>query len=249
MILVALSYHIRSGIMVRLSKRLKQIAAFVPLGTVAADIGTDHALLPSYLIQEKIVPTAIAIDVSAGPLEAAQKQVRSLLLADRISVRLGDGLEPLESGEAQTVVIAGMGGATIRKILLRSPQVVNQLQRLILQPNTGAELVRIWAIHNNWKIIDEEIVYEDERFYEIIVLEPGKMKLEDDIYLVLGPKLVEKFQLHLVDYLKSQKKGDEEILQQLGHSSSKDTREKAEILRKKWEKIGQVIKCRLNAEI
>ncbi|KJS22661.1 MAG: hypothetical protein VR72_04790 [Clostridiaceae bacterium BRH_c20a] len=235
--------------MVRLSKRLKQIADFVPLGTVVADIGTDHALLPSYLVQEKIAPSAIAIDVSAGPLEVAQKQVRSLLLADRISVRLGDGLEPLEPGEAQTVIIAGMGGATIRKILLRSPQVLNQLQRLILQPNIGAESVRAWAIHNNWKIIDEEIVYEDERFYEIIVLEPGKMKIENDIYLFLGPKLVEKFQLHLVDYLKSQKKGDEGILQQLEHGSSQDAREKTEAIRQKWEKIGQVIKCRLDAEI
>jgi len=249
MILVTFSYHIRGGKMIRLSKRLKQIADFVPLGTVVADIGTDHALLPSYLVQEKFVPTAIAVDVSAGPLEVAQKQVRSLLLADRISVRLGDGLQSLKPGEVQTVVIAGMGGATIRKILLRSPQVVNHLQRLILQPNIAAEVVRGWAIHNNWKIIDEEIVYEDERFYEIIVLEPGKMKIEDDVYLFLGPKLVEKFQLYLVDYLKSQKKGDEEILQQLGHSSSQAAREKAEALRQKWEKIGQVIKCRLNAEI
>ena len=81
--------------MVKLSKRLKQIADFVPMGTVIADIGTDHALLPSYLVQERIVPAAIAVDVSPGPLEIAQKQVRALLLADKISVRLGDGLKRL----------------------------------------------------------------------------------------------------------------------------------------------------------
>lgn len=235
--------------MVKLSKRLKRIADYVPMGTVVADIGTDHALLPSYLVQEKIVPSAIAVDVHSGPLEVAKKQVRALLLADRVSVRLGDGLKPIKLGEVQTVVIAGMGGATIKKILMQSPEVVKGLQRMILQPNVAAEFVRKWALHNNWKILDEEIIYEDESFYEIIVLEPGKMEMEDDIFLFLGPKLVEKYQPLLIDYLKRQKAGDQEILKELENSNSLSAREKALLLKQKWEKIGQVIKCRLNAEI
>jgi len=239
----------RGEIMIKLSKRLKQIADFVPLGTVVADIGTDHALLPCFLVQEKIAPAAVAVDVSEGPLQIAQKQVRSLLLADKISVRLGDGLEPISPEEVQTVVIAGMGGATINKILTKSPEVVHKLQRLILQPNVAAEFVRSWALHNNWKIVDEEIVYEDERFYEIIVLEPGKMQIEDDIYLFLGPCLVEKFHIHLVDYLRKQKEGDWEILKELEKSNSQSAKEKAGAIKEKWEKAGQVIKCRFNVEI
>ncbi|MGI6224752.1 MAG: tRNA (adenine(22)-N(1))-methyltransferase [Peptococcales bacterium] len=235
--------------MIKLSKRLKQIADFVPMGTVVADIGTDHALLPSYLVHEKIVPSAIAVDVSTGPLEIAKKQVRSLRLADKISVRLGDGLAPLAPGEVQTIVIAGMGGATIKKILTQRPEVVSQLQRLILQPNIAAEFVRGWALHNNWKIVDEEIIYEDERFYEIIVLEPGKMQIEDDIYLFLGPRLVEKYHLHLVDYLKRQKAGDWEILKELENSISQNAKEKSMAIKEKWKKVGQVIKCRFDVEI
>ncbi|NLT95286.1 MAG: SAM-dependent methyltransferase [Clostridia bacterium] len=235
--------------MVKLSKRLKRIADYVPMGTVVADIGTDHALLPSFLVQERLVPAAVAVDVSPGPLEIAQKQVRALLLADRISVRLGDGLTVINPGEVQTVVIAGMGGATIKKILTQSPQVVDKLQRLILQPNVAAEFIRSWALHNNWKIIDEEIVFEDGRFYEIIVLEPGKMELEDDIFLFLGPKLVEKFHPLLVDYLKRQKAGDQEILDELIKSTGQGAKEKALAIKEKWEKIGQVIKCRFNVEI
>ncbi|MDK2822603.1 MAG: tRNA (adenine22-N1)-methyltransferase [Clostridia bacterium] len=235
--------------MVKLSKRLKQVASFVPLGTVVADIGTDHALLPSFLVQEKISPSAIAVDINEGPIKVAQAQIRKLLLADKISVRYGDGLEPIKVGEVQTVVIAGMGGSTITKILNKSTQVVAKLQRLILQPNLAADLVRSWAVHNNWKIIDEEIIFEDGHFYEIIVLEPGKMELEDDIYLFLGPKLVEKYHVYLVDYLKNQKKAEQEILKQLEKSNSKEAQEKSKSIREKWNKIGQVIKCHLDVEI
>ncbi|MGI6227644.1 MAG: tRNA (adenine(22)-N(1))-methyltransferase [Peptococcales bacterium] len=235
--------------MIKLSKRLKQIADFVPLGSIVADIGTDHAFLPTFLVQKDIVPQVIAIDVNKGPLEIAKKQVEGLLLSDKISVRLGDGLTPIIPGEVQTVVIAGMGGATMKKILTQSPQVVAQLQRIILQPNVAAEFVRKWAIENNWKIVDEELIYEDDRFYEIIVLEPGKMKLEDNIYLFLGPRLVEKYHIHLVEYLKRQKEGDLDILNELENSSNQIAKEKAQAIKDKWEKVKQVIKCRFNVEI
>ncbi|MFZ7103799.1 MAG: tRNA (adenine(22)-N(1))-methyltransferase [Peptococcaceae bacterium] len=235
--------------MIRLSKRLAVIAHYVPLGTVVADIGTDHALLPSFLVQEKISPAAVAIDVHEGPLEAARKQVRALLLADKISVRLGDGLEPLGENEIQTVVIAGMGGSTIVKILNKSPDILKGLQRLILQPNIAAESLRSWALDNNWQIVDEELVYEDGRYYEIIILEPGKMTLEDDIFLFLGEKLLDKFHPLLIDYLKNQKRVEQEILHQLEKSNSKDAQEKANDILRKWIKVEQVIKWRLNVVI
>ena len=167
--------------MIKLSKRLQQIADFVPLGTKVADVGTDHALLPCYLVLEKISPSAIASDMNKGPLEVAKKQVRALLLADRISVRLGNGLETIKPLEVETVTIAGMGGTTIKDILERSPEVVKGLQRLVLQPNVASLAIRVWALNNGWHILDEELVYEDERFYEIIVLEPGPMEIEDEM--------------------------------------------------------------------
>lgn len=235
--------------MIKLSKRLKQIADFVPLGTTVADIGTDHALLPCYLVQEKISPKAIATDVNNGPLEAAKRQVRALLFADRVSVRIGDGLEPVEPMEVETVTISGMGGATIKDILNKKPEVVKSLQRLILQPNVAARIVRSWALENGWKIIDEELIYEDNRYYEIIVLEPGKMEIIDDIYIIIGPKLLEKYHINLVPYLKSQWQKEQEILKHLEKVNKEETRLKAQAIQEEWDKIRQVILCHLNVEI
>lgn len=235
--------------MINLSKRLKTLANYVLPGTVVADIGTDHGLLPSFLVQEGISPGAIAIDVCKGPLAAAEKQVASLLLSDRISVRLGDGLEPLQEGEVQTVVIAGMGGSTITDILKKGSAITKGIQRLILQPNIAAQAVRLWGLNNNWKILDEDLIFEEGRYYEIIVLEQGKMTLEDEILLFIGPQLIDKRHPLLLGHLKNQKRIEQEILSQLEKSKSEDAQKKAEQIKEKWKKVGQVIKWRLNAEI
>ena len=187
--------------------------------------------------------------MNKGPLEVAKKQVRALLLADRISVRLGNGLETIKPLEVETVTIAGMGGTTIKDILERSPEVVKGLQRLVLQPNVASLAIRVWALNNGWHILDEELVYEDERFYEIIVLEPGPMEIEDEILFLLGPKLVEKFHIHLVPYLKNQWKAEQELLAKLEKVNTQETKEKAQEIRDKWDKIRRVISCRLDAEI
>ena len=235
--------------MIKLSKRLQQIADFVPLGTKVADIGTDHALLPCYLVQEKISPSAIATDVNKGPLEIAKKQVKDLLLDDRVAVRLGDGLKPIKPLEVETVTISGMGGATIKDILDKSPEVTKGLQRLILQPNVAAWLVRSWALENGWKIVDEELIYEDEKYYEVIVLEPGKMEIKDQVYLTIGPKLLEKYHINLVPYLKSQWQKEQELLTHLENINKEETRLKVQAIREEWDKIRRVISCHLNVEI
>ena len=221
----------------------------MPLGTKVADIGTDHAYLPSYLIQEKVSPWAIAADVNKGPLEVAKRQVRALLLTDRISVRLGDGLEPVEAMEVETVIISGVGGATIKDILDKKPEVVKGLQRLILQPNVAAWLVRSWASENGWKIIDEELIFEDDRYYEIIVLEPGEMEIKDEVCLTIGPKLLEKYHVNLVPYLKSQWQKEQELLIHLEKVNKEETNLKAQNIREQWAKIRRAVACHLNVEI
>ncbi|NLW24554.1 MAG: SAM-dependent methyltransferase [Clostridia bacterium] len=235
--------------MVKLSKRLQQIADFVPLGTKVADIGTDHGLLPCYLVQKGVSPLAIAADISKGPLKMAERLVSTLLLADRVELRLGDGLKVLNPGEVDTVVIAGMGGATIKNILEASPKVVEKLKRLILQPNVAGNLVRLWAKQNQWRIIDEEIIFEDKHYYEIIVLEPGEMNWVDDIYLHLGPKLVEKHHPLLIPFLQNQEEVEQEILKDLKKSNSKEAKQKAQDIQNKWAKIRQVITWRLNVQM
>lgn len=121
-----------------LGSRLQGIANYVLPNKVFADIGTDHAYLPIYLIKNGIVKKAIAGDYNQGPYEAAQKAVLNYNLAGKIEVRLGNGLTVLAEGEADIVAIAGMGGTTIVEILSAKLNLAQQVQRLILQPMNNA---------------------------------------------------------------------------------------------------------------
>ncbi len=161
-----------------LSQRLLVIANFVPRGSTIADIGTDHAYLPIYLVTEGVCPKGIGVDVHQGPFEAAMRAVQEAGLADKIAVRLGDGLAVVQPGEADVVVIAGMGGGTIRGILEAGPQVVAGLKRLILQPMVDSAHLREWLICNGWPIADEELVEEEGRLYEIIVAEKADVAVD-----------------------------------------------------------------------
>lgn len=102
---------------VELSPRLLAIAHQVPLGARFADIGTDHARLPVWLLEHGRIPSAIAADLKEGPLSRARQTAARHNLTERISFRLGDGLTPLGPEEADAVAIAGMGGETIASIL------------------------------------------------------------------------------------------------------------------------------------
>ena len=103
--------------MIKLSRRLQTIADQVTQGARVADIGSDHALLPVYLIQSGRCPSAIAGELNTGPFQAARKQTAEAGLKTVIEVRQGDGLSVLEPGEADTVTIAGMGGSLMADIL------------------------------------------------------------------------------------------------------------------------------------
>jgi len=157
----------------KLGERLETLASFVPQGTRLADIGTDHAYIPIKVVEKNIAISAIAGDVHSGPFEAAKDNVKNLGLEHKISVRLGNGLAVLSPGEADTVVIAGMGGSTIVQILSSEPCVTKSLKRLILQPMVGAGSVRRWLAENQWIMIDEALVEDDGRLYEILVAEQG----------------------------------------------------------------------------
>jgi len=172
-----------------LKPRLAAIAAFVPNGSSMADIGTDHAYLPVFLLQSGVVNKAIAADVHAGPYRAALETVTASGLLDTISVRFGDGLGVLAPSEVDTVVIAGMGGSTIIKILEASSDVTDSITRLILQPMTASGTLRRWLVQNSWHIVEEELVEEDQILYEIIVAERGSGLSYQSIFDDIGPKL------------------------------------------------------------
>ena len=176
----------------KLSKRLQTVASFVPTGAIVADIGSDHAYLPCYLVMNGIAKGAIAGEVVKGPYESAERQVRTEGLTDRIKVRLADGLAAVNPDDhVDTVTIAGMGGPLIVSILEKHPESLESVTRLILQPNIHAKVIREWALNNNWAIHDEVILEEDDKIYEVIVLQRGAMTLTEG-ELLLGPILLNR---------------------------------------------------------
>lgn len=157
----------------KLSMRLERVATYIPKGSVLADIGSDHAYLPCYAVQKGITAKAIAGEVVDGPFQSAKKQVKQTELEGQIDVRLGNGLDVLVPNEATCITIAGMGGLLISAILEKGIDKLGAVKRLVLQPNVGSNIVRTWLLENNWELVNEEILEEDGKIYEILIAERG----------------------------------------------------------------------------
>ena len=176
-----------------LDDRLQALADFVPEGSRAADIGTDHGYLAVALLQQGKANFVVAGDKNRGPYEAAKRTVHEYAIGEEhISVRLGDGLEVVKPGEVDTVCIAGMGGILMNTILEASPEVIDKLKTLVLQPMNGAAELREWLYDHEWHIVDESLVIDDGRIYEIIKAEKGSRKKPSGLDLLVGPKLWKK---------------------------------------------------------
>lgn len=141
---------------IKLDERLLTIASMVRKNTAVADIGTDHAYLPVYLVKNGICPSAYACDVKEMPLENAKKTIKNAGLSDKIFPVLSNGLEALEENCAGTVIIAGMGGNLIEQILSSCSWIRNREVDLILQPMTHGEIVRQYLCENRFEIIEEK---------------------------------------------------------------------------------------------
>lgn len=161
-----------------ISKRLEMVASFVPQGAVLLDVGSDHAYLPIELVEKGHIERAIAGEVVVGPYQSAVKNVESHGLSDKIQVRLANGLAAFEeSDQVSVITIAGMGGRLIASILEEGLDKLASVERLILQPNNREDDLRNWLQDHGFQIIAESILEEAGKFYEILVVEAGEMKL------------------------------------------------------------------------
>ncbi len=157
-----------------LSRRLKAIAGMVTEGSVPADVGCDHAHIPIWLIQTGRIRRAIALDVAEGPLKMAAMNLAEYGV-DSVELRKSDGLERLEAGEADTLIIAGMGGALTHRILEQYPEKVRSFREIILEPQSEVPQLRTWLRESGFTIVGEELVPEDGKYYPVMkVLPPGR---------------------------------------------------------------------------
>lgn len=150
---------------ISLCPRLQMAADFVRAGVSVADIGTDHAYLPVYLVLSGKCPRAIAADLREMPLENARQTIRRYHLEDKITACLSDGLDEIDPRQVQDLVIAGMGGELIASLLACTPWLRDEQKQLILQPMTHAEDVRRFLYKNGFAILAENAVREDEHLY------------------------------------------------------------------------------------
>lgn len=202
-----------------LTQRLKAVAKMIPKCNTIADIGTDHAYIPIYAVKNGISSYAIACDVNEGPLEIADKNIKNHLLDDKIITRLSNGLDKLELNEADTIVIAGMGGQLISEIILNDINKITEKTTLVLQPMIAQSDLRRFLFKNNFSIVDERLAREGNKIYNIIKTVKTPQKF-DDIDIFVGRKLLtdELFEIYAEKNIRISKN----IIQGLEKSEGKE---------------------------
>ncbi|SER79358.1 tRNA (adenine(22)-N(1))-methyltransferase [Lachnobacterium bovis] len=166
--------------MLKLSKRMRAVAAMVTPGNILADVGTDHGYVPIALIQREKIPKAIAVDINEGPLKRANENINLYGMQDSIETRISDGVEALKVNEVDSILIAGMGGELTIHILTEGEEICRNAKELILQPQSEVRKVRQYLRVNRYKIVDEDMILEDGKYYPIIKAIPVD---QDDFWL------------------------------------------------------------------
>ncbi|MCI5903267.1 MAG: class I SAM-dependent methyltransferase [Blautia sp.] len=229
----------------QLSERLRELAGMVTPGNRLVDVGCDHGYLPIWLVRNKIIPSAIAMDVRRGPLSKAQENIRQYALSDYIQTRLSWGLRELSVGEGDTLTIAGMGGPLMESLLEECPLVRESFAEMILQPQSDIGHFRHFIRSLGWEIIQEKIVLEDGKFYPMMKVrkaEKENMPVYSREEEWFGRLLLEERNPILKQLLKKELKTRENILDQLKAPGSdaavkrmEEIREEQQIIRSALE--------------
>ncbi len=202
----------------KLSNRLETIAQMVPEHTktgCVADIGTDHGFVPVWLIREQRAARALAMDVRKGPLQRAQEHISQYGLDSQIETRLSDGLTKLMPYEADTVVIAGMGGELMLRILKDGGHVRDTVKSWVLSPQSELSAFRHGLEELGLAIRQEIMLEEDGKFYTVMLAEPGTMHYAQEYEYRYGAKLIADRSPVLSKFLNRERLQYEQIMDRL----------------------------------
>ena len=206
--------------MIHIGERLKTVASMVPLCQTMADIGTDHGYVPAYLALSGQCQYVIASDIAEGPCRAAAETRNRYNLFGQMEIRTAPGLQGLRAGEAEAVVIAGMGGATIVSILEEDPEIVATVHTFVLQPMNAANLLRRWLVQHGYRIADEALCKENGHIYVIIkVIHTEKKQKLSAIEEEMGPCIMEKKPALWQEFIQEKSEHYRRLLQQMEVSS------------------------------
>ena len=203
-----------------LSKRLYAVAGLVTEGASVADIGTDHGYVPIYLVQSERTPYALAMDINKGPLSHAKENILRYNLQNYIETRLSNGLREYNKGEADSIIIAGMGGNLMVQILSEACDKWKDDTELVLSPHSETELVRRYLSENNMVIEEEGMLIDEDKYYVVMRAVSGKSDYESDAHFRYGKLLLERKDAVLYEYLRKEFSKKEQIEAALKQSSS-----------------------------
>lgn len=230
--------------MVTLSKRMQVNADLCSKGGVVADIGCDHGYLSIYLVQSGKKECAIAMDVRPGPLSKAKENVSAYCLEDKITFRLSDGLEKLSPNEADTVIIAGMGGPLMEEILKKGHDVAACCKELILQPQSDIPHFRRFLMEEGYLFLEEECVLDEGKYYFPMRVCPRTSEfaskgynLTSDVEFAYGGHTLQQKKPMLKEFLLKEQKVWEDTQEQIEASNSERANERIAEIQEKLEMI------------
>ncbi|MDD7219267.1 MAG: class I SAM-dependent methyltransferase [Clostridia bacterium] len=214
----------------QLSSRLSAVAGMVTRGNRLVDVGCDHGYLPVYLYLNRIIPGAIAMDVRKGPLSRAKEHIAQYGLEKYIETRLSDGLQALGEGEGDTLVMAGMGGPLMERILTEGAKVRESFREMVLAPQSDLPHFRRFISEIGWETVKEDLILEDGKFYPIMKVvhgtkkytEPGSPYTCEERF---GELLLKQRHPVLKEYLKRELGICDSILEKLENAPSAKERE------------------------
>ena len=203
-----------------LTERLTVVKNLIENSETTVDVGTDHGYVPICLIEEKRAKKVIAADINEGPLKNAEKNVKLNGLSDKIELRLGSGLVPIKEGEADSLIIAGMGGILISEILEEGKSKAKKLKNIVLQPMNSQEDLRRYLADNGYRIIEEKLAKEGRKMYNILSVRVEEdSPYEKECYYYLGKP--QNFNLDediTKEYIEIRKKQFETVIENLSRS-------------------------------
>lgn len=223
----------------QLSKRLLTAVGMITKGNIVADVGCDHAYTSIYLCKEKIAPKVIAMDVNKGPLVGAKAHIEEAGLIDSISLRLSDGLEKLLPKEVDTVLLCGMGGLLMIKILSDYPEITKTVKELILQPQSEVAQVRHFLHNHGYKIEKEHMLKEDGKFYVMMRAVPVEQVqfYEEECHYLYGKLLIEEKNEVLKEFLQREYRLKSEVLEALRGQNTENALARKKELQEEFENI------------
>lgn len=223
--------------MVTVSKRMEEVISLVSKGKRVADVGTDHGYVAIALVEKKIAPFVIAMDVRKGPLSRAKENIQKYGLVKEIDTRLSDGLEQLKIGEVDTFLIAGMGGDLIANILQKGIKIVNSVNEFIVQPQSEIYKVRKKIHELGFQIQEEKMLVEDEKYYTIMKAVRGKEVYENEWDYLYGKYLLQEQNLILHEWLQKEYQLREKLYKKLEILTSGNTEDRKKELMGEMEMI------------